>query len=1633
MKHWRAWLGTALGLALALLAPTIAHAQVPLPGHPDIVLAGNGGEVFATAVQADGKVVIGGTFSFVNGVSRSNLARLNVDGSLDLTWAPNPDSDVFALAIIGTTLYVGGQYFHIGGLELSNLAAVELTTGNAIAGFAPQPSQRVTALASFGGTLLVGGYFNSIGGQSRHGAAAVNPATGAVTGWNPGPGSGVLTFAISGNSVYMGGEFQGFSRNYAAAYDATTGALLPWNPNVNFNVYALAANADVVFVGGIFAFVSGAYHPRLIATDPLTGAITSWPGTASGSVNSLVLSGNVLFVGGEIDGLGGITAHNIGAIDATSGVRLTAFNLGAMISSTVNAIAVSGSTVYLGGLFAQINGQARTGFAAVNTSGAVLNQPTHVAVSAGEVYAMTVQGDGKIVLGGRFTAAGNLRRTNLVRFFPDGSVDTSWLPEPNDIVYALASDAGTVYVAGEFSQIGGQGRSRLAGIDVATGLAIAFNPAPNDEVRAIAVSGNTVYVGGDFTQIAELPISRVAAINKATGASLSLFNPNANGTVEALAVVGSTLYLGGAFTNLSGQVRHQIGAVDANSGALLAWNPDSDGDVSSFAISGSTLFAAGGFGNIGGQSRSRIAGISTTTALATAFDAAPDGFVRSIAVSGNTVYAAGDFSKIGTQSRNNVAALVATTGVARAWNPNIAGLGGLVLGGGNVNAVAANGSAVYAAGRFFQTGTQITSDLVALPAAADRLAITSVNGGFNANVNYPFDVVVQSRDANNAPSPVLVSTVVTLIRTAGSGAVGTSVQCTIPVGSSTCTVVGATYNVGESSVQIGAFRLSGELVSPGTSASFNVLKWQSSIGISGTPVNITLGQSITINAFVSGLHGPATGTVTFFDGATTLGTSPIDASGNASFSTTSLAVGTHAITEGYSGDFQYLPATSGTFTPTVSKLPSTTTITATPNPANIGVPVTFTATVTGTAGTAVGTLIIKDGFLQIGSGVLNASGQFVFTTSSLSAGAHDITASYLADSDIHYNASVSGTLTQAINTGATPTIAIVSSVNPSNAGQVVTFTATVSGASGTPGGTVVFKDGGGFLGSSTLDAAGQAVYFTTALTKGSHAMTIVYSGSATYNGGTSPVLTQVVKAASATTLSYNPATVACGAQTTLTTTVTGSAGAPTGFVSIRAANGSQQGTGILNGSGVATTFLSFPNAGSNSFAADFPGDGNYGPSTSGLIPITVTSATTAVTLTSTANPAAAGASVKFTASVPAVGVCAAPTGSVTFKDGAATLGTGSLSGGIATFTTNGLSTGPHSITAQYAGNAFNSASTSAVLTFTVNVPGFALTVTRSGAGQGKVMSTPAGIDCGGTCTATFANGASVTLAPTPASGSLFGGWSGDCTGTGACQVTMGAAHGVSAIFTLDPLGDADGDGIPNGVEAAEGRNLLAKDNDVFAVNRLFVMQQYRDFLAREGDPAGIQGWVDLLNAGTYDRLQVIDAFLSSQEFSGFVAPVVRLYFATFLRVPDYDGLTFNSGLVRAGTLTVVQLADFFTQSPEFMATYGALNNTQFVTLLYNNVLGRAPDAGGLAGWVSLLQAGYTRGQVLVGFSESAEYQAAMANEVFVTMMYAGMLRRTPEPGGFNAWVGGLDALTYSRTQVINGFFLSTEYHARFLP
>ena len=149
------------------------------------------------------------------------------------------------------------------------------------------------------------------------------------------------------------------------------------------------------------------------------------------------------------------------------------------------------------------------------------------------------------------------------------------------------------------------------------------------------------------------------------------------------------------------------------------------------------------------------------------------------------------------------------------------------------------------------------------------------------------------------------------------------------------------------------------------------------------------------------------------------------------------------------------------------------------------------------------------------------------------------------------------------------------------------------------------------------------------------------------------------------------------------------------------------------------------------------------------------------------------------------------------------------------------------------------------------------------------------------------------------------------------------------------------------------------------------------------DRRGIDGTDTITNV---ERLQFTDTSLSF-DADGVAGDAYRLYQAAFNRAPDSGGLGFQIDVLDKGA-ALSGVAGNFIASPEFQTTYGSLNNSAFVTQLYQNVLHRAPDAGGLAFHVGNLNNGMARADVLVGFSQSPENQAALIGVISAGISYA---------------------------------------------
>jgi hypothetical protein len=179
---------------------------------------------------------------------------------------------------------------------------------------------------------------------------------------------------------------------------------------------------------------------------------------------------------------------------------------------------------------------------------------------------------------------------------------------------------------------------------------------------------------------------------------------------------------------------------------------------------------------------------------------------------------------------------------------------------------------------------------------------------------------------------------------------------------------------------------------------------------------------------------------------------------------------------------------------------------------------------------------------------------------------------------------------------------------------------------------------------------------------------------------------------------------------------------------------------------------------------------------------------------------------------------------------------------------------------------------------------------------------------------------------------------------------------------------------------------------------------YANVLHRTPDTAGLNNWVGYLNSGQDTRAQVVLGFSESQEdindLSAAVqqglwvgnpaaAEVARLYDTVLNRLPDLSGLTNWTHSLASGA-SLQNVANGFVGSQEFQNVYGPLNNTQFVTQLYANVLHRPPDTAGLNNWVGYLNSGQeTRAQVVVGFSESPEHIANTAAHIDSGIWLAG--------------------------------------------
>ncbi|WP_180539803.1 choice-of-anchor tandem repeat GloVer-containing protein [Nevskia soli] len=572
--------------------------------------------------------------------------------------------------------------------------------------------------------------------------------------------------------------------------------------------------------------------------------------------------------------------------------------------------------------------------------------------------------------------------------------------------------------------------------------------------------------------------------------------------------------------------------------------------------------------------------------------------------------------------------------------------------------------------------------------------------------------VAYSGDANYLSGNAALSQVVTqaqsatkLVSSVGQPSYGQSVTFTASVSAvsapgaptGTVTFTNGAATLGVVPLTSGSASLTTSVLGPGTQSVAAVYSgdtnFQPSTGttsetVGAAPTTMTVtssqnpssyNQAVTIYATVGtpAGTGPATGTVTFTKGSTTLGTGTLSG-GVASFTTAPLSTGTQTIGAAFGGSSFYSSVT-GSISQQVNVATPTIALTSSYNPSAVGVQLAFTAVLTGPfGGTPTGTVTFSENGTKIGSAVTLSAGKAVNYYTFSTAGTYTITAAYSGDSNF---AGGSSSLSQVVTLYSTKTT-VTSSASTSTIGNPVTFTATITQpqSKSIPNGEMVtFYNGSTSIGTGTT-AGGVATLSTSALTTGTHSITATYAGDSTLQTSTSSAIEQVVKLnATTVTLSSSLNPSKYPQAVTFAVKVTSAGPTPTGNVTFK--NGSTAiGAGTLSGGTASFTTQSLQ-SGSNSITVSYGGDSYNASGVSAALSQVVNAATTTTTIASSKNPSTKGTTVAFTATVTASGIT--PTGTVNFTYGSTTLGSATLSGGKASISTSVLPSGTDTVTATF--------------------------------------------------------------------------------------------------------------------------------------------------------------------------------------------------------------------------------------------------------------------------------------------------------------------------------------------------------------
>ena len=377
---------------------------------------------------------------------------------------------------------------------------------------------------------------------------------------------------------------------FSSLTQAQSGMLDPsFDPGNGANgpIYSMALKDDGrILIGGDFSMYNGIGMNNIAVLNG-DGTLESAfnPGTGTDPyVRSVALNANGgVILSGDFSTYDGANAAHIAQANSDGSFDgVFNFNLGSGPNSLVYQVKVQNDRkILVGGLFSMFNGVAKGGINRLNSDGTL-----DVTFDAGPgtndmVFAIAIQSDGKIIIGGQFITYNGVSRNGIARLNSDGSLDTSFNPGSgvNGTVYSIALQSdGKIIIAGNFTSYNGTERNRIARLNTNGSVDGAFDPGAgaNDHVLASAVQNDDkIIIGGLFTSYAGTFRDHVARLNS-NGTLDTTFDPGlgTEGPVSDIVIQpDGNIFICGSFTSYDGVSRNGIARISGSPTAIVERSP----------------------------------------------------------------------------------------------------------------------------------------------------------------------------------------------------------------------------------------------------------------------------------------------------------------------------------------------------------------------------------------------------------------------------------------------------------------------------------------------------------------------------------------------------------------------------------------------------------------------------------------------------------------------------------------------------------------------------------------------------------------------------------------------------------------------------------------------------------------------------------------------------------------------------------------------------------------------------------------------------------------------------------------------------------------------------------------------------